>query len=142
MASWTFETSLKWQGGERALESAPHRPDLNVSGPPEFGGPDGQWTPEHLMLASIEACLLMTAMYFITKGKIGLTSYESATKGILEKTANGLRYTSIQIGIRAVVAAEADRAALQKAVESAEKYCPMSAAVNVPLRVTVDAVVG
>lgn len=35
-------------------------PSLYVASPPEFGGPEGVWSPEHLFVASVAACMMTT----------------------------------------------------------------------------------
>ena len=35
-------------------------PTLEFAAPPEFGGPGGIWSPEHLFVASVSSCLMTT----------------------------------------------------------------------------------
>jgi organic hydroperoxide reductase OsmC/OhrA len=116
MSQWVFNTSLEWKSGEEAVERTAGRPDLPVCGPPEFGGPAGQWTPEHLLVGGVESCLLLTTLYFVEKMKIDLRSYESSAGGTMARTAEGLRFTEMRVSIRARVGAEGDVANLEAAV--------------------------
>ena len=137
-----FETRLEWQGGEQLVQRAEGRPDLPVSSPPVFGGEAGQWTPEDLLLAAVESCVLLTTLFFVKKNQIGLKAYTSTARGPMTKGPSGLRFTELTVAIAATVAAPEDAAKLEQAIHLAEKYCPLSNVVNVPVKVTVASSVG
>ena len=47
----TYPFSVRWLDGKRGLASAPDGlPNIEVASPPQFGGPGGRWTPEHLFV--------------------------------------------------------------------------------------------
>ncbi len=137
-----FETRLEWLGGEKLVQRADGRPDLPVSSPPVYGGEAGKWTPEDLLLAAVESCVLLTTLFFVKKNQIGLKAYTSAARGPMTKGPSGLRFTDLRVDIAATVAAAEDVAKLEQAVHLAEKYCPLSNVVNVPVTVTIAATVG
>jgi len=134
----TFITATEWQGGEKLVTRTESGLALDVSSPPQFGGEAGKWTPEDMLVGGVEACILLTSMYFVTKNAIGLKSWTSRATGSMEKGASGLRFTRIDVRITARVATEADVPKMQDAVRLAEKYCPLSAAVNFPVAFTLD----
>jgi len=132
-----FETELMWQKDKQADLKARDNPLVQVATPPEFGGPARTWCPEELLVASIESCLMSTFLYFVERSHLSLTAYSSASKGILGKTAEGLRFTGVEVRIE--VAWEDDES-LRKAVsfrlkEKLEKYCPVSASLNCPVSI-------
>jgi len=135
----TFVTTLEWKGGERIVQNAEGRPPIEVSSPAAFGGEAGRWTPEDLLVAAVESCVLLTTLYFVQKNKIGLASWTSRCAGDLAKTAEGLRFQRMELNISARVSAAEDVEKLQKAVALAEKYCPLSAAVKCPVAVRLEA---
>ena len=136
---WTFTTSLRWNGGATGLAGCAGKPDLVVSPPPDFGGQPDCWTPEDLMVSAIETCLMMTTLNVAQRQKLALKGYASQATGTMEKTANGLRFSRVEVAIQLQVA---DPASLDKAVQlvaTAEKYCPVSNAVTFPVKVTASA---
>lgn len=137
-----FETRLEWLGEEKLVQRAEGRPDLPVSSPPVYGGEAGKWTPEDLLLAAVESCVLLTTLFFVKKNQIGLKAYTSVAKGPMTKGPSGLRFTDISVAITATVATVEDVAKLEQAVHLAEKFCPLSNVVNVPVQVTVASAVG
>ncbi|MBU0678715.1 MAG: OsmC family protein [Verrucomicrobia bacterium] len=138
---WEYKTSVKWSGGEAADIRCDGKPTLDITPPPEFGGKKDRWSPEDMLVGAVESCVLLTVLYFVDKMKIGMTSYESEAVGRMERTANGLRFQGIDIVIRTVVQAEEDSEKMAKAVQQAEKFCPVSAAVECPVGVSVESTV-
>ncbi len=134
----TFVTNLEWKGGEHLVQTCEGRPALDVSSPAAFGGEAGRWTPEDLLCAAMESCVLLTALYFVNRNRIGLKAWRSRTTATMEKGASGLRFTGMDIAIAASVAADDDVKKLTDAVHLAEKYCPLSAAINFPAAVSIE----
>jgi len=132
----TFEASVEWQEGRRGVITHEGKPPLPVATPPEFGGPPGVWTPEELLVASVASCLMSTFVYFADRFKVPFLSYSTTAKGRMEMTERGLRFTEIEVAITVGVgdAEAADKIAALRFEEKLEKYCPVSAAVNCPVR--------
>lgn len=135
---WTYETALKWTGGMTGVEQTVGRPDLPISSPPEFGGLDSQWNPELMLVAAVESCLLLTTLSVMQRQKLALTEYASRATGRMAKTPEGLRFQEIAISIMLTVPADSDEAKVAQAAHTAEKYCPVSKALQCPVPVTVQ----
>jgi organic hydroperoxide reductase OsmC/OhrA len=128
-----FETSATWKGGQSVEVASAGKPAHSIMPPPEFGGEDGHWTPEDLLIGAVESCLLLTTLHMVKTMSINLVSYSSSASGELEKTAEGLRIQGINVNIQATVGSDEDVEKMNKAVETAEKFCPVSAAVSCPI---------
>ena len=136
----TFKTELMWQKDKQADLNARDNPLLQVATPPEFGGPARTWCPEEMFVASIESCLMSTFLYFAERFDLSLSAYSSASKGILDKTAQGLRFAGVEVRIE--VAWEDDeslrKAASFRLKEKMEKYCPVSTSLNCPVSIQMN----
>jgi len=139
---WTYTTSVTWTGGEAADIHGEGKPTLPITPPPEFGGRKEYWSPEDLLVAAVESCMLLTALFFVDKLKISLLAYQSRATGKLERTPNGLRFQGIDLVLTARVASAEDAEKMRTAAEKAEKYCPVSAAVNCPITLQTSVSVG
>lgn len=139
---WTYQTELTWNGNETGTERTAGRPDLEISSPPEFGGTPDRWNPELMLVAAVEACLLLTALSVAKRQRIELKGYSSRAVGRMEKTSEGLRFQEIAIDVTLSVGPEVDPVKAENIVHIAEKYCPVSNALKfpVPVRVTVHTV--
>ena len=133
---WKFDTSMKWLEGETCeITAAGGQPPVQITPPADLGGKAGYWTPEDLLVSAIESCMLLTTLSVLAKQKVALKSYSSTAQGVMEKTPNGLRFTGLDIAITLSTENPADGEKAVRAVGIAEKYCPVSNAVNFPVRV-------
>lgn len=58
-------------------------PDLEVASPPELGGPEGTWSPEHLLVASVAACLMTTFRAIAAASGLEVVAYRDDAIGRL-----------------------------------------------------------
>ena len=135
-----FTVDLEWQTDKQGRLQARTNPRLLVATPPEFGGPEGMWCPEELLVASVAGCLMSTLLYFVERFQVPFEAYSSVSQGTLSKTADGLRFTGIEVAVRVTVpdAAAREKAASLRLKEKLEKYCPVSAALNCPVRLALS----
>jgi organic hydroperoxide reductase OsmC/OhrA len=136
----TFETAVRWKKDKQAELKARDNPALEVASPPEFGGPEQTWSPEELLVGSIESCLMSTLLYFVERFRLAMTAYSSTAKGTLDKTPQGLRFAGVDVRIEVIFE---DDDSMQKAgslrlKEKLEKYCPVSASVNCPVSIDLN----
>ena len=106
---YRYGTTLAWRHGKEGDVRTDGKPGIKVATPPEFGGPDGIWSPEELLGASVVSCLMTTFLYFVELLGIRLVSHESNGTGTMEKTPDGLRFTAMDVAIVAKVGSEPDR---------------------------------
>lgn len=139
---WHYPTTVTWLGGERGRLETPDRSAFEFTSPPEFGGAPDTWNPELMLVGAIESCMLLTALHFVKKAKVELKSYASEADGELDRTPQGLRFKSMTITVSAVVGKPEDIDAFKLAVAKAEKWCPVSNAVNFTVLVVAEAEVG
>ncbi|TMI66001.1 MAG: OsmC family peroxiredoxin [Bacteroidetes bacterium] len=126
-----FSTELSWladKSGVVSLNSG--KKSFRVSTPPEFGGPEGDWSPEHLFLSSIISCFMSTYLVFVNKLKIENTGFECTATGQVEIIDGKYKFTFIHIYPKAFVANEPDIEKARIAMEKSKKYCLISNSIN------------
>lgn len=136
-----YAVSLKMEGGATARIAAPPRPALEGGAPPEFGGSADHWSPEHLLLSAASLCLMTTFQALARRAELSVHAYKSATEGVLEKTAEGLVFTSIthRLDVR-VGPGEIEKA--RGVVASAKKHCIVSNSLKTPVLVEAEVSTG
>ena len=134
---WTYRTSVDWKQGKTGETRSEGKPAVEVATPPEFGGPEGIWTPEDLLTSAVATCVMTSALYFFDRSKIALRSYKSEAAAVMEKTPSGLAITGIRIEITVGIEDPAQEEAARKAVEQAEKTCPLSNSMTCPVTVEI-----
>ena len=119
-------------GAGGAVVSAAPRPEFRGGAPTEFGGRDDWWSPEHLLLSAAGLCLKTTFDAFAARARVPVLAYTSQVKGALDKTPEGLVFTTIEIEVEVVVAPEhVDRAG--ELLRSAKKHCIVANALKAPV---------
>ena len=103
---------------------------LNVASPPEFGGPDDLWSPEHLYVASISTCLMTTFFAIADIARLEVVSYSDEALGHLQRGEDRL-YSMDRVVLRprVVVESEGDVAKANRLLDKAEKVCLISRSV-------------
>ncbi len=118
-------------GGLPALECAPPR---------EFDGPGDRWSPEHLFVASVTSCFLLTLRAVARASKIAFNALHVDSEGVLDRVEGGLKFTEVILRARITVPAGSDREKVTKAMEKAEKSCLVSRSVNCAVRLEAEVV--
>jgi len=126
-----FSAEISWLGDKSGVVSLySGKKPFTVSTPPEFGGPEGDWSPEHLFLSSIISCFMSTYLVFVNKIKIENTGFECTATGQVELIDGKYRFSYIHIYPKAFVANESDVEKARIALEKAKKYCLISNSIS------------
>ena len=128
--SWQYSSGLRWTGEKKGILAVLGKPPLEVASPPEFKGHPGIWSPEDLLVSSVNACVMMTFLTFAARKEIGLVSYESEATGTLELLEGKSRFTRILVRPRIVVEKSADRDRALAVLQEAERACLISNSLN------------
>lgn len=139
---YRFDTSIRWQGeGCRGTLTSEERPDVPVGCPPEFGGSGEQdrWSPEHLLTAAAESCLMATFTDMAKRRKMALKTYESRATAHLTVVDGTFRFARIDIHVRMTLGDEETRKAAEAMLHTASERCPVSASLRCPVEVTLEA---
>ncbi|MFW6044483.1 MAG: OsmC family protein [Planctomycetota bacterium] len=99
---------------------------MDVATPSDFGGPKGVWTPEDLLVAAVNSCVMTTFLYHQAKSNFLLREYESSAKGRLAYGEDGLKLEEITLRPVIVVGAETDVQKARETIEQAEEGCLIS----------------
>ena len=133
-----YETALTWKGGDRGEIAAGPRPVIAGGPPPEFAGTDpALWSPEHLILAALSQCFLLTWLALNKRSAIELKSWASTSESVLDKTATGVAFTSFKLKVRVEVPA-ARLEETRKLLETTKKYCIVANSLKTPVELEAE----
>ncbi len=65
-------------------------PDLDTASPPQFGGPEGVWSPETMLSATVANCFILSFRAIARASKFEWTSLECKVDGVLERPERAL----------------------------------------------------
>ena len=96
--SFHYSNSLVWDSARRGHTSAPGKPDIEIGSPPEFKGEAGVWAPEEMLVAALNACMMLTFVAFAQGKRLAFVAYESAAEGLLENVDG--KYRIVEVSVR------------------------------------------
>jgi len=135
---YIYRTHLAWGEGYTWRQGAEGgRPDIVCSSPPEFKGVDGLWTPEHMLLASIESCVASAFYAYMTHARLEILSYRSEAEGVMSWEGKKLKFTEARVKAFIKVR-KTDRESAEKLLEKAHARCPLTNSVSFPVSLEVE----
>jgi organic hydroperoxide reductase OsmC/OhrA len=117
------------------IESAP-RQSLHGGPSSELEGDVASWSPEHLVLSSLGLCMLTTFEAFAARDGIELLRWVANTRGVVDRTSEGLMFTSIVLGIDMEIAGNVEQ--VERTLEDAKQYCLVLNSLRVPVIIEAD----
>ncbi|MDO8631960.1 MAG: OsmC family protein, partial [Phycisphaerales bacterium] len=112
--------------------STPGVPPLRAAPPTDYDGPGDAWSPEHLLLASVQACFLFTlrAIAHISKVQFLL---ELDAMGTVDRQEGVTRFSEIVLRPTLTVPAGTDRDRVLRILEKSKNACLVSASLSTPI---------
>jgi len=129
-----YEVHLTGGPSGYAQLSATGLPSLSIAAPSDFDGPGDAWSPEHLLLAAVQTCFLLTLRGIARASRIDVVSVEVDTAGTVDRQDGVTRFTEIVLRPRVIVAAGTDHDRALRVLEKSEKGCLVTASLSTPVR--------
>jgi len=126
MTGKPYYVEAEWTRGREGTVQAESVKELAFSAPPEFGGKDGLWTPEHLLLAAVTTCYIATFSAIAEHNKFGFRGLRVSAEAALEKVPGGMRFATITLRPRLTIDDPEKRDQALLLVEKAKKACIIS----------------
>jgi uncharacterized OsmC-like protein len=117
-----------------AQVSTPGVPGLRTAPPADYDGPGDAWSPEHLLLASIQTCFLFTFRAIARVSRLEFLSLEIDATGIVDRREGVTRFTEVVLRPVVTVPAGSDHERVLHALEKTEKNCLVSASLSTLIR--------
>lgn len=123
-----YDVAVKWKNDRiGTLHSTVLPTTIEVATPPEFPkGVPGIWSPEHLLVASVNSCLMTTFLAIAENSKLAFEDFQCNATGKLEKIEG--RYLISEIALHPIVeiSSEEQRLKAETVLRKAEKACLIS----------------
>jgi organic hydroperoxide reductase OsmC/OhrA len=124
--SFRYKNRAIWQSPGRILVTADGHPELPSGAAPEFRGHPDVWSPEDLLVASVNSCLAATFQALAGARKLPFTAYESSAEGLLENVEGKYQVTQIDVRAGITLAPGATHAAAQEVLSKVKENCFIS----------------
>jgi len=116
--------------------------EAEVGPPPIYGGSELALNPEEMFVAAINSCIMLVFYHFANKLKVNILAYSSEAQGKVEKTKNGLRFTSVEVKAKILLSDRNQAEKIEEIAQLAERYCLVSGSVACPVEYGVEVVDG
>jgi peroxiredoxin-like protein len=130
-----YDVRLSGSASGYATASNGLAPVLRMAPPVEYDGPGDAWTPEHLLLAAVQACFLFTLRAVARASRIELLHVDVGASGTVDRFDGVTKFTDIVLCPTVTLAAGTDREKINRLLEKAERACLVSASLSTPVRV-------
>jgi len=117
-------------------------PDLDTAPPPQFGGPEGVWSPETMLSAAVANCFILSFRAIARASKFEWNTLECHVDGILDRPERATLFTNFNIHAVLHVPADAKQELGQRLLEKSEKICLVTASLKSEIALTTDIKVG
>jgi organic hydroperoxide reductase OsmC/OhrA len=108
-------------------------PALRTASPAEYDGPGDAWSPEHLLLASVQTCFLFTLRAIARLSKVEFVALELDVAGTVDRQEGRTRFTEITLRPRLTVPPGTDHERALHVLEKSETACLVSASLSTPI---------
>ena len=127
-----YEVKVSWEADRKGLMTSPElRNNIEVATPPEFPkGMPGIWSPEHLLVAAVNSCLMTTFLAIAENSKLDFVDFESNADGKLEKVDGKYMISEIILSPVITMHKEEDKERAIRILEKSEAACLISNSVR------------
>ena len=126
--------------GNIALKSD-NMPQLVSAPPAEFGGPGDQWSPEHLLVASVADCFVLSFRAIARASKLEWTSLETSAEGVLDRIDRVTQFTDFTVKATLTIPAGTDESKAMRLLEKAESTCLVTNSMKASCHLQADIIV-
>jgi peroxiredoxin-like protein len=130
--AYHYEVKVNWESDRKGIMSSPVlHSTIEVATPPEFPkGMPGIWSPEHLLVAAVNSCLMNTFLAIAENFKFDFINFESNANGTLEKVDGKYMMSEVMLSPVLTIAPDADKEKAIRILEKSEAACLISNSVK------------
>src|SRR6266851_3494286 len=121
--SFRYKAKTTWTSARRGLLSAVEKPNIVVGSPPEFKGEPDVWTPEELLVGSLNTCIMLTFLSLAQARGLTPAGYESEAEGLLENVEGKYNITEVTVRPCVTLKNEAELQPARETMENVEAHC-------------------
>ena len=126
-----YSVAAWWSSGKAGLAKSKSAPNaIHFTAPAAFGGVEGRWTPEDLLLCAVASCYTTTFHAMAEYSKLEYADLEVEVEGAVRKTDLGYSFSQIVIRPTLTICSE-ERPRALRVLEKAKAVCLVSRALSV-----------
>ena len=128
-----FRVVAWWSSGRTGIAKADSAPNaIHFTAPVSFGGIDGRWTPEDLLLGAIASCFTTTFRAIADRARFEYVDLQMEVGGTMVRNDTGYEFAGILVRANLTVASQENQQQGVKLLQIAKDRCVVSRAVAIP----------
>ncbi|MGA7859106.1 MAG: OsmC family protein [Terracidiphilus sp.] len=130
-----YRVAAWWTSGRTGLAKSDSAPNaIHFTAPAEFGGLEGRWTPEELLLAAVASCYTTTLRAIAATAQVHFTDLQVEAHGTVRKVDSRWSFCEIAVCPTLKIASEEGRERALDLLKRAEELCLVSRAIGANLK--------
>ena len=103
---------------------------LLTDAPPEFGGPEGVWSPETLLVAAVADCYVLSFRAVARASRLDWEGLDVEVEGVLDRADGRTRFVRFDIMAKLALMSESDAPRASAVMEMAKRSCLITSSLN------------
>jgi peroxiredoxin-like protein len=130
-----FRVVAWWASGRTGLAKSSSAPNaIHFTSPPAFGGLEGRWTPEDLLLGAVAGCYTTTFRALAEYSKLEYADFQVQVEGVIKKTDSGYSFTEVVIRPNLTISVEQEQTRALRLLQKAKTLCLVSRTLSIEQR--------
>lgn len=127
-----FRVVAWWSSGRTGIAKSDSAPNaIHFTAPVDFGGVEGRWTPEDLLLGAIASCFTTTFRAIADRSKFEYVDLQMEVAGNVTQSDSGYGFTEISIRANLAIAREEDKELAVKLLHKTKALCLVARALAI-----------
>jgi organic hydroperoxide reductase OsmC/OhrA len=127
-----FRVEAWWASGRTGIAKSSSAPNvIHFTSPPAFGGLEGRWTPEDLLLGSLASCFTTTFRTLAEYSKFDYTDLQVEVEAVVSKAEAGYSIGEMSIRANLIIPRAEEQAQAIKLLLKAKGLCLVSRALAI-----------
>jgi formylmethanofuran dehydrogenase subunit E len=132
---YEYRTETEWKDGKEGVLKAAQKHDVRIGCPPEFGGKPVYWSPEDLLVASVEICIMTTFLDLLGKTKCTISSFKSETVGRAQLVDRKFKFKTIEVKPVVIIYDSNEKDKIGKLLYKSAERCMVSNTLNIKVEI-------
>jgi organic hydroperoxide reductase OsmC/OhrA len=130
-----YRVAAWWTSGKTGIAKSDSAPNaIHFTVPAKFGGLEGRWTPEELLLAAVASCFTTTVRSLANNTQYDFSDLEVEALARIRKVDTGYAFDEVIVRPTLRISDRAEREYALNLLKRAHQRCLVSRALDVPLR--------
>jgi len=137
----TYTASAEGSGIGFVAVTTEQLPPLDTAPPPEFDGPEGVWSPETLLCASVVDCFILTFRGVARAARFEWLELECRVDGTLDRFEHVSQFTKFTTYARLFIPMGGEEVKARQLLERAEQGCLVANSLRATRELKIEVVV-